>query len=272
MARMKPETPVSRYSELIEAVFLEHYSPGVDQFTFDRDELVQHARRRRIRLPKNLGDVIYSFRYRKNLPEKIQATAPEGMSWLIRSAGVGRYRFVLTKGEIRFKPNALMSVTKIPDSTPGLISRYALNDEQALLAIIRYNRLLDIFTRVACYSLQSHLRSSLPAIGQVETDEIYVGVDRQGAHYVFPVQAKGQKDTLGTLQIEHDIHLCRHKFPGLICRPIAAQFARGRTVVLFEFDDNAQELRLVRECHYRLVNPDEISREEMERYRTLSDE
>ena len=30
----------------------------------------------------------------------------------------------------------------------------------------------------------------LDGIGQIETDEVYVGVDKQGAHYVSPVQAK----------------------------------------------------------------------------------
>lgn len=66
----------------------------------------------------------------------------------------------------------MLAETKIPDSTPGIIAKYALNDEQALLAKVRYNRLIDIFTGVACYSLQSHLRTTVPKIGQVETDEI----------------------------------------------------------------------------------------------------
>ena len=45
---------------------------------------------------------------------------------------------------------------KIPDATPGIVQKYALADEQALLAKLRYNRLLDIFTGVTCYSLQNH--------------------------------------------------------------------------------------------------------------------
>jgi hypothetical protein len=45
---------------------------------------------------------------------------------------------------------------------------------------MRYNRLLDIFTGVACYSLQNHLRTTVPDVGQVETDELYVGVDKNG--------------------------------------------------------------------------------------------
>lgn len=83
-----------------------------------------------------------------------------------------------------------------------MIVKYALSDEQALLARRRYNRLVDIFTGVTCYSLQSHLRTSIPSLGQVETDEVYVGVDRQGAHYVVPVQAKSGKDRMSVVQIE----------------------------------------------------------------------
>src|SRR5581483_2740636 len=99
----------------------------------------------------------------------------------------------------------------------GVVAKYALSDEQALLAKLRYNRLIDTFTGVTCYSLQNHLRTTVPSIGQVETDEIYIGVDRRGAHYVFPVQAKGRSDRLNIVQIEQDFALCRHKFPALIC-------------------------------------------------------
>ena len=81
------------------------------------------------------------------------------------------------------------------------------------LTKLRYNRLIDIFTGVTCYSLQNHLRSSVAEIGQVETDEICVGIDKRGAHYVFPVQAKGGRDLLSIVQIEQDVALSAGKFP-----------------------------------------------------------
>ncbi len=59
----------------------------------------------------------------------------------------------------------MLSETKIPDSTPGIVMMYALSDEQALLARLRYNRLIDIFTAVTCYSLQNHLRTAVPNVG-----------------------------------------------------------------------------------------------------------
>jgi hypothetical protein len=110
----------------------------------------------------------------------------------------------------------MLTQTKVPDATPGIVVRYSLNDEQALLAKVRYNRLIDIFTGVTCYSLQNHLRTTVADMGQVETDEIYVGVDRRGAQYVFPVQAKGGTDKLNIVQIEQDFALCRRSSPTLL--------------------------------------------------------
>lgn len=161
----------------------------------------------------------------------------------------------------------MLAEIKVPDSTPGVISMYALNDEQALLAKLRYNRLIDTFTRVTCYSLQSHLRTFVPQTGQVETDEIYVGLDRRGAHYVFPVQAKARKEKLSVVQIQQDIGVCAHKFPTLVCRPIGAQFMAGDVIVLFEFEKSEKGIRIASEKHYRLVRPEELTAQELEGYK-----
>jgi len=136
---------------------------------------------------------------------------------------------------------------------------YALSDEQALLAKVRYNRLIDIFSSVTCYSLQNHLRTTAQNIGQVETDEIYVGVDKRGAHYVFPIQAKGKKDKLNIVQIEQDVEVCKSKFPNLICRPIGVLFLQGNLIALFEFMESENGISIVAEKHHRLVPPEDIS-------------
>lgn len=221
--------------------------------------------RLKIKLPKNLGDVIYTFRYRKDLPESIREKAPQDMEWAIRPAGSAQYVFEATP-MANIVPNQKLTETKIPDSTPGVIDKYALSDEQALLAKIRYNRLIDIFTGVACYSLQNHLRTAVAEMGQVETDEIYIGIDSRGAHYVFPVQAKGGNDKLGVVQIEQDIAVCANKFPDLICKPLAAQFIESNLIALFEFEQQNSSIKIVTEKHYRLVPSEELSFEELQKY------
>ena len=239
---------------------------------FAREDIVTFASELGIGLPKNLGDLIYSFRYRTDLPASILAEASEGETWIIRPAGRSKYRFVLVSGA-PLAPNPNLAITKIPDSTPGIIAKYAFSDEQAVLARVRYNRLIDIFLGIACYSLQNHFRTTVPGMGQVETDEIYVGVDKRGSHYVVPVQAKGGNDKLNRVQIEQDIALCVAKLPSLICRPVGTQFMRNDVVTLFEFEQEGDDIRVVSEKHYRLVPPDAVTREDLVRYRQrLSDE
>ncbi len=253
------ENAKNRYTQIIERIFLTHYSEGTEEISFERDELVKTAGELGIRLPKNLGDIIYSFRYRAALPDSIRSKAPEGRVWIIRPAGRGRYCFAAV-APLDIVPNPFLSETKIPDSTPGIVDMYALSNEQALLAIVRYNRLVDILTGIACYSLQNHLRTYVRGIGQVESDEIYVGLDNRGARYVFPIQARGVSDKLNMDQLEQDFAVCAAKFPKLACNAIAAQFMEDDLIALFLFEMGDSGITLLTEKHYRLVPAAEITK------------
>ena len=253
------------YTMIIEKIFQTKFKKDIGEIEFDREELLAAAKELGVKEPKNRGDLIYTFRYRGGLPESIRQHAAEGKTWIIRPAGRGKYRLVLVPDK-PIAPNENLATTKVPDATPGVVAKYALSDEQALLAKLRYNRLVDIFTGVTCYSLQNHLRTAVPNMGQAETDEIYVGLDKKGAHYVFPVQAKGGSDKLSIVQIEQDIAVCGYKFPSLICRPLAAQFMQAGVIALFEFEEGDQGLAIVAEKHYKLVPPEEVTDEDLRHY------
>jgi hypothetical protein len=261
---------LNRYSAIVECVFFgatyAGYRAGVDTLSFEREDLVRAASELGVQLPKNLGDVVYSIRYRAPMPQSILATQPEGREWIIEGAGRGLYRFALVPIN-RIVPNRELVTIKIPDATPEIIGAYALSDEQALLAKLRYNRLIDTFLGITTYSLQNHLRTSVKGIGQIEIDEVYVGVDRHGAHYVLPVQAKGGNDQLGSVQAKQDLACCAEKFPALICRPIAAQFMDDERIAIFELTLEGDQVKVVDECHYQLVSGDQISADELARYR-----
>jgi hypothetical protein len=255
----------NRYAQIIEELFFSHYKEGDTEVDFDRSEIQPIADRLNIKLPLNLGDVIYSFRYRASLPESITAKAPEGTVWIIRPVGKAKYRMIAIK-ETPIVPNTLLAETKVPDSTPGVVAMYSMNDEQALLAKVRYNRLIDIFTGITSYSLQNHLRTTVVGMGQVETEEIYIGIDRRGVHYVFPVQAKGGTDKLNIVQIEQDIALCNEKFKGLVCIAIAAQFMNDSLIALFGFQETPDGIGLTIEKHYRLTPPEDVTQADLQAY------
>lgn len=264
---MPREKKQSRYIALLEWVFNKHYVEGATSVPWVREELIEGATALGIDIPKNLGDVVYSVRYRTPLPESIVAKAPEGMEWIIRAAGRSKYTFDLIPAQVRIRPNPMLEVIKIPDATPEIIRNTALGDEQALLALVRYNRLLDVFLGVTAYSLQNHLRTTARGVGQVEVDEIYVAVDSHGRQFILPVQAKGGTDELGITQTEQDVAVCAEKWPDLICRPISVQFAADGKIAMFELTIQDEQVVVRRESQYQLVGSDAISASDLARYR-----
>ncbi|MFY9724041.1 MAG: hypothetical protein WAJ87_01020 [Bryobacteraceae bacterium] len=261
------ETPKkqNRYSAIVGTIFKNHYKPGKTEFEFSRDEFAEIARSKGIDLPKNLGDTIYSFRFRTALPPEIVATATKGMEWEIELAGKGQYRFKLGK-LVRIVPRTNLIAIKIPDATPEIITAYALTHEQSLLAKVRYNRLIDVFLGIASYSLQNHLQTFVKGMGQIEIDEIYVGVNRHGQQFVVPVQAKGGSDQLGVTQTRQDIACCLQKFPRLTCRPVSAQFMTDDTIAIFELTLQGDDVKVVEERHYKLVPSDQITPDDLKLY------
>lgn len=255
----------NRYSAIIEKIFWDRYKYGDIAFRFHRDDLSAAAEALDVALPKNLGDLIYSMRYRSPTPESIAQTAPQGMEWIIEGAGRSEYVFRLVP-IARVIPNPSLLTIKIPDSTPEIVGAHALSDEQALLAKVRYNRLIDVFLGVVAYSLQNHLRTTVKGVGQVEIDEIYVAVDKRGRQFVIPVQAKGGNDKLSVVQTKQDIDCCQEKFRGLNCRPVSAQFMSQDQIALFELALTSDGVRIVDEKHYRLVAASEICSEDFREY------
>jgi hypothetical protein len=248
----KPSAETNRYKALLEKVFFDRYVKGKDTLPFERNDIEKAAAALKLSLPKNLGDVVYSMRYRTPLPESVLATQPQGREWIIDGMGRSLYAFKLVKIS-RIRPNPQLVSIPIPDATPEVIRAYALDDEQALLAIVRYNRLIDTFLGLTTYSLQNHLRTTVTGVGQIEIDELYIGVDTHGSHYAIPVQAKGGKDQIGIVQTTQDIRFVEERFEGMRCRSVSVQFLPDGTVAMFELVLQNDEIKVAEERHYKLV-------------------
>ena len=265
MFSMKKIISKNRYVQIIETIFSNTYIKGQTEFEFSRDDVTTTAETLKITLPKNIGDVIYSFRYRNELPNNILATANKGFDWIIEGAGRAKYRFKQVRLN-RIAPREELITIKVPDATPEIISAYAQGDEQALLAKVRYNRLIDMFLGINAFSLQNHLRTTVKNVGQIEIDEVYVGIDRHGRQFVVPVQAKGGNDKHGMVQTQQDVMCCAEKFPNLICRAVSVQFMSEERIAMFELTVENGEVKVVIESHYQLVAANQISTADLQRY------
>lgn len=251
--RMSKSAKGTRYDAILEDIFLKKFDSKTPEVPFLRGEMVAAADKMGIKLPSNLGDALYAARYRTSLPAKIKATQPAGREWVIVGKGRGKYAFRLVP-ILRIVPNRELHPYRIPDSTPGIISEHAFMTEQALLAKVRYNRLVDIFLGITTYSLQNHLRTSVKGTGQVEIDEVYLGIDKHGDQFIVPVQAKGGKtDKLSVVQTMQDLSFCEEKFPRLKCRLVSAHFMPGGDIAMFEIEPRNGEFTIRDEKHYRLV-------------------
>lgn len=85
----------NRYSQLIEDIFFQKYKEGDNRVDFQRVDLEKTAKKIGIKLPKNLGDVIYSFKFRSLLPSSIIKKASYNKEWVIKN--VGRCSMLLYK-------------------------------------------------------------------------------------------------------------------------------------------------------------------------------
>jgi len=257
------------YSAIIAHIFFNGYKPGVRNIPFAREEIIAAASKLGVPLPRNIGDVTYAYRYRKALPPEVIKTQPKDLEWIIQGVGDAKYAFKLAPFN-RILPNPNLLSIKIPDATPEIIGRYAFGDEQALLAKVRYNRLIDLFLGATAYSLQNHLRTKVSDIGQIEIDEVYVAVDKHGRQFVVPVQAKGGNDQHGVVQTSQDIAWCAQRLPELMCRPVSVQFVTETKIAMFELFDDRGIIKVVEERHYELVPSDCISTDDLKTYGALA--
>lgn len=134
--------------------------------------------------------------------------------------GRGRYQFEkASSGIIEVPVRELIPAT---DQTPVPVRRLlpetmAEMDEQALLSVVGYCQLLDHFIGMKIYRLRSHVRKSVPGIGQAELDAIDVGIASgdDDVPVIFPIEAKAVSDELNRVQIFNMIQYAAHYFPVL---------------------------------------------------------
>ncbi len=191
---------LKEYDQVIIRVFdkLRKTFKDADRMPFSKSDVVRALRELDLDI-NNVPDITYTYRTgRSPLPQAITVHG----NWAIDGAGKGKYYFVrLVRSPYVDIPKDVESI-RVLDSTPQIILKYQSNDEQAVLARLRYNRLVDTFTSLTTYHLQGHFRTTVSGVGQIEIDDLYIGIDTDGHGFVLPVEAKSEspKDRLGVVQ------------------------------------------------------------------------
>lgn len=125
-----------------------------------------------------------------------------------------------------------------------------------MLTLVLYNRLVDIFTGLTCFHIQNHYRSFVAGMGEVELDALYVGVDKTGALFVIPIEAKSQAESemIGRVQVSQMAKLVRQDFD-LHRRILAVKVLADGTIAMAEFDDREEpdDFGIVAVSRFRLI-------------------
>lgn len=244
------------YDRVINALFKKIFKPQARELPFTKEHLESVCRELNISI-KNIPDILYTYRSRGELPSTIRSKG----HWVIEGKGKGRYAFIRLSRSPYIEIPLDLEAIPIPDSTPEIILKYASADEQSILAKIRYNRLVDTFLGLTAYQLQGHFRTTLQAIGQVEIDELYLGVDTDGRWYVIPIEAKGPdpRDRIGIIQISWLTTFAKQYYPRLVARPVAVKAWQDGSIFLIEFNNaiNLEEIRTVNYRRYKLFHEPE---------------
>jgi hypothetical protein len=241
------------YDQVILEVFRTHYQGMVERLEFSKDELASACERHRITV-RNIPDIIYTFRVRRDLPAAIASTG----HWAIEPAGRGAYAFRPLRNPPRFDIRlGDHAPVDIYNAIPEVVEPLLRDDEQSLLTRVLYNRLVDIFTGLTCFHIQNHYRSFVADFGEVEVDALYVGVNREGGLFVIPAEAKsvGETDLIGRVQMSQMARLVRQDFPQLNRRIVAIKALPDGTIGFVEFDDrdDPDDLGILSIARFRLI-------------------
>ncbi|MGH7270563.1 MAG: hypothetical protein ACREJ3_09045, partial [Polyangiaceae bacterium] len=239
------------YAPILLAIFRQRFVEGATRIPFTLED-VRDALREMGKEARNAPDLIYRMKSRTALPEEIQATGFR----ILEITSRGAYAFA--KGEstlIEYPEEA--DVVEIEDRTPLAVRRllyeganFGLIDEQGLLSVLRYNDLFSRFLGARAYHFKSHVRKSVPGVGQAEVDDVHVAVEQgeTGTLTIVPVEAKAKDDPVNRVQIAMQVRYAQHAFPGHPVRPLTVKLFEHGMVLMMEFNVtvHANDLKVVR--------------------------
>lgn len=228
---------MGKYEDTIRQVFeTKAEEEGTDEeVRFTRDDIEDALDELGITV-KNVPDVPYAYRSRRSLPDDI---AEHGFNAIIlddeREGAHATYAFT--------RREQLIPIPEVVDEThrtslsalPDPVQKYIGRGEQGVLTQVRYAGLLDDFTGLDTYHLQSHLRMRVNS-REAELDDLYVGVNDEGNNYALAVEAKGPNETLNKNQLIRNTRGIEHKskYPDRV-QTLAVKVDEEGDFYLFEF-------------------------------------
>jgi hypothetical protein len=248
------------YGPVLIAIFRRKFKEGMVSVTFTLDEIRAELIAQDLEA-RNAPDLIYRMKSRTQLPEEIQLLGFR----ILSITGRGKYALLLGDETLIGYPDRV-NVEEIEDRTPAAVREllpedFGAVDEQMLLSVLRYNDLFTRFLGVPTFHLKSHVRKSVPNVGQAEVDDVHVAImpgrsDRSRL-VIVPVEAKAKDDPVNRVQIAMQVRYAMHAYPNLDVRPLTVKLFDDGVILFMEFEPTFEpnDLAILRHTYYRLTAP-----------------
>jgi len=194
---------------------------------------------------------VYTYPRRRDWPDEIAATGHWDLArdW----QGDAQHCFIKLTHPLTLAPETLQE-NEIPYAVPEIVDQSVGQDEQGIVTRARYNRLVDVFTGLAAFHLQSHVRTVISR-KQIEIDDLYVAVDKQGKRYCVPIEAKTGREKTSYGQVSNMAKFAETRFPDFACRPLLINGVCHDLFHIVEFiaSTDPRKIRIVDQRLYRLA-------------------
>lgn len=99
------------------------------------------------------------------------------------------------------------------------------------------------------------MRTTVKELGQIEVDDLYLGVDQDGRWYCIPVEAKpaGNRDQLGRIQLSSMVAFSEQEFPTLPVRPVGVKRMEDGSIFFVEFTPISDPLQIQSRVYKRYM-------------------
>lgn len=254
---------MGKYEDTLVRVFENKLDQGYEtdeDIPFDRGDLQVAMDELGITV-RNVPDIPYAYRSRRPLPDGIQR---HGYNAVILDDSIegaaATYLFTKREQLIHIPDEVDEEHRTSLEELPRAVRDYIGKDEQGVLTQVRYTGLLDDFTGLDAYHLQSHMRFRVNN-REAELDDLYIAVDDAEQHHALAVEAKGVGETLNKNQLIRNTRGIEQKraYPDSV-ETLAVKLDDDGYFYLFEFtvfeEDGEDRVEMERVWRYAFEDED----------------